>query len=167
MSLFQTGFQPLRLSDVDDLPVAVQHHINAGILRHVFEFCLKVHDAIITHLCGLVNSKTPRARARGYVAEPSPVSSRGSSVGPATVSAKSMESITAVSVLETVPSDANTAITISKNKNQFSLKVIPHLRCHNKVCTASPKGARLFRQNESGREFLRQRELKCARKREL
>lgn len=95
------------------------------------------------------------------------VSSDDVRVGPATVSAKSMESITAVSVLETVPSDANTAITISKNKNQFSLKVIPHLRCHNKVCTASPKGARLFRQNESGREFLRQRELKCARKREL
>lgn len=47
-----------------------------------------------------------------------------------------------------------------------------HPRCHNKLCVIPAKGANviftiLFRQNERGTELLRQRELKCARKREL
>lgn len=50
--------------------------------------------------------------------------SRETRVGPATVRAKSMAIITAVSVVDTVPSEAKTAITMSKNKNQFSLKTI-------------------------------------------
>ena len=61
-------------------------------------------------------------------------SSRGVSVGPATVSAKRMDSMTAVSVEDTFPSEANTAITMSRNRNQFSLNAIPFSASLYKVC---------------------------------
>ena len=57
------------------------------------------------------------------------VSSEDVSVGPATVRAKSMASMTALSVEDTVPSEANASITISRNKNQFSLDPISHPAC--------------------------------------
>lgn len=69
------------------------------------------------------------------------VSSDDVSVGPATVRAKSMASMTAVSVEDTVPSEANASMTISRNKNQFSLDPISHPRLHTNLCAAPPKGA--------------------------
>ena len=47
--LLQPRFEALGFADVDDLSVLVQHQINAGILRHVFEFRLEVHEDIIPH----------------------------------------------------------------------------------------------------------------------
>src|SRR5699024_3393325 len=55
--LSETGFQPLGFADVDDLPVLDQHHIYAGILRHVFELRLKVHGDIIPHRALLVKRR--------------------------------------------------------------------------------------------------------------
>ena len=53
--LFQTRVEPLRLADVDNFARLVQHHINAGILRHVFQLRLEVHGDIIPHPERLVN----------------------------------------------------------------------------------------------------------------
>ena len=47
-------------ANVDNLPVAVEHHINAGIFRHVFEFRFEVHGVIIPFKAKIVN----RFRAR-------------------------------------------------------------------------------------------------------
>lgn len=64
--------------------------------------------------------KQPVPEASAFAAAAESLS-RGVRVGPATVSAKRMAIITAVSVVDTLPLEANTSITISKNKNHSSL----------------------------------------------
>ena len=68
------------------------------------------------------------------------VSSEDVSVGPATVRAKSMASITAVSGGGTVPFGANGRVTSSRNKKQVSFEYISHPRLHTNLFGAPPKG---------------------------